>query len=138
MPLSTRIKGKSAILLLATVDYAQDCTSIVLENESGKADVVTFADAAAGGAVTWKFTIKALQSADTTALWAYLWGAAGTQAVAYRFAPQGNAVATATKPCYTGTLAIGPKPPIGGDADTTFTFDVELTCDQEPTKIITG
>ena len=136
MAVSTRIKGRAAIFKLAATDYAQDCTSIILENESGKADVVTFADAAAGGAVTWKFTVKAIQATDTTALWNYLWGAAGATAVAYLFAPQGNAVASATKPHYSGTCSIGPKPPIGGDADTTFTFDVEITCDAEPVKVI--
>ena len=136
MTLSTRIKGKAAIFKLATVDYSQDCSSIVLENVAGKTDVVTFADAAAGGSVTWQFTIKALQSADTTALWSYLWGATGTTLVAYDFAPQGNLVASATKPHYTGTCTIGAKPSIGGDADTTFIFTVVIECDAEPVKVI--
>ena len=136
MTLSTRIKGTSAIFKLASVDYSQDCSSIVLDTTAGKTDVVTFADAAAGGAVTWQFTVKAIQATDTTALWAYLWGAAGTLNVAYSYSPQGNATGTPTKPIYTGTVNLGPKPTIGGDADTTFVFTVVLDCDQDPLKVI--
>ena len=133
--MSTRIKGKAVVFKLATTDYAADITSIVLENEEADSDVTTFADAAAGGAVDWKFTISAVQSTDTASLWSYLWENAGTTNVAYVYAPAGNATPSTTKPHYTGTVSLGPKPSIGGDADTTWTFEVEIKCDQEPTKV---
>lgn len=133
--MSTRIKGKSAIFEVDGVDYAGDITSIVLENEAADADVTTFADAAAGGAVEWKFSITAVQSTDTGSLWNYLWTAAGDTDVPFTYGPQGNETPSTAKPHFTGTLDLGPKPSIGGDADATWTFDVELKVNGEPTRV---
>ena len=132
---NTRIKGKAAIFKLATTDYAADITTITLNNEDADSDVTTFADAAAGGAIDWFFEGTAIQSTDTAALWKYLWTNSGTTSVAYVFAPHGNATPSTTKPHYTGTVDIGPKPAIGGDADSTFTFEFRLDCNEEPTQL---
>lgn len=132
---TTRIKGKALVFKLATIDYAADVTDIVLEAEEADADVTTFADAAAGGATDWFFRGTAIQSTDTAALWNYLWNSSGTTAVAYVYAPNGNTTPSTTKPHYTGTVSLGRKPSIGGAADETWTFDFEIKCDQEPTKV---
>lgn len=132
---TTRIKGKSLVFKLATVDYSADITNIVLESEEADSDVTTFADAAAGGATDWYFRGEAIQSTDAASLWSYLWNSAGTQTVAYVYAPNGNAAPSVTKPHYTGTVSLGRKPSIGGDADSTWTFEFEIKCDAEPTKV---
>lgn len=133
--MSTRIKGKGLVFKLATVDYSADVTNIVLESEEADADVTTFADAAAGGATDWYFRGEAVQSTDAASLWSYLWTSAGEQNVAFLYAPHGNAIASVTKPHYTGTVTLGRKPSIGGDADSTWTFEFEIKLDAEPAKV---
>lgn len=130
--MATRIKGKGALFTLGATDFGPECTSIVLENEDADADVTTFADAAAGGAKQWFFTISAVQSTDATSLWRYLWDNAGDLDVAFVYAPHGNAVVTASLPHYTGTVDLPAKPSIGGDADTTYTFEVRIDVNGEP------
>lgn len=132
---TNRIKGRSLVFKLATVDYAADVTTISLEAEEADSDVTTFADAAAGGATDWYFRGEAVQSQDTASLHQYLWNNNGLATVAYVYAPNGNATPTTTKPHYTGTVTLGRKPSIGGDADSTWTFEFEIKCDQEPTKV---
>lgn len=132
MPSSTRIKGKSLTLKLGTTDYAIDATSVVLESEEADNDVTTFADAAAGAVRQWFFTITAIQSTDAASFWRYLWDNSGTTA-AYVFAPHGNAVPSASQPHFTGNVTIGPKPNIGGEANSTFTFEYRLDCNEAPT-----
>lgn len=132
--MSTRIKGKSLTLTIGGTDYAADATNIVLENEDADNDVTTFADAAAGGAKQWFFTMTAVQSTDADSLWRYLWDSTGDE-VAYVFAPHGNEVASATQPHFTGTVVVGAKPSVGGEAGSTFTFEVRLDCKEEPTLV---
>ena len=129
--MSTRIKGKSLTLTIGGTDYAADATDIVLENEEADGDVTTFADAAAGGAVQWFFTMNAVQSTDAASLWRFLWDSTGDE-VAYVFAPHGNATPSASQPHFTGNVTIGSKPAIGGTAGETFTFEVRLDCTGEP------
>lgn len=132
---STRNLGKGLVFKLATIDYSGDITELALEVEEADADVTTFADAAAGGATDYWFRGTAVQSGDTASLHQYLWGANGTSGVAYVYAPFGNATPSATKPHYTGTVAFGRKPNIGGAADETQTFDFEFKTEQAPLKV---
>lgn len=132
--MSTRIKGKSLTLTIGAKDYAADATNIVLENEDADNDVTTFADAAAGGSKQWFFTMTAVQSTDADSLWRFLWDSTGDE-VAYVFAPHGNTTPSATQPHFTGNVTVGAKPSIGGDANSTFTFEVRLDCKEEPTLV---
>lgn len=133
----TRITGKSGLVFkLATVDYSDNVSTISLTNEDADSDVVTFADAALGGTKQWFFEGTAVAGTDATgALWRYLWNNTGAATVAYVYAPNGNATATAAKPHYTGQATIGAKPPIGGDAGSTFTFDFRVDVNAEPTVL---
>jgi hypothetical protein len=131
---STRIIGTALALSFGGTDYWADASSVKLENEDSPADVTTFADAAAGGSKRYYFTISAIQSMQTTSFWRYLWANVGNT-VAYRYAPHGNATATADQPHFTGTVKILARPVVGGDAglETNFSFDVRLDCKQDPT-----
>lgn len=133
---STRIKGSKLALKFGSPaeDYWADVTAVTLTNEEADADVVTFADAAEGGARDYFLNITAIQSTDPTSLWRYIWEQSGTE-VAYTYAPHGNETPTDTQPHFIGTVTIGPKPEIGGEAgvNVTQTFETQWTCVGTPT-----
>lgn len=130
--MSTKIRGKSLTLKFDDDDYKCDAHSVVLENEEMDGDVLTFCDVDSGGDRQWFFTINAVQSTDETSFWRFLWDNTGNT-VAYIFAPHGNATASASQPHFTGNVTIGAKPSIGGEAKSTYSFDVRLDCTAEPT-----
>jgi hypothetical protein len=132
---STRIKGTKLALTLGSpgTDYWADISSYVLTNEEAESDVTTFADAAEGGARQFKLNGSAIQSTATASFWRYVYENTGEE-VAFTLAPHGNAVPSAAEPHFVGTVKIGPKPDIGGEAGTgSFTFDFEWDVIGEPT-----
>ena len=135
MPSSTRITGAKLFLRFGTTDHAADITSYLLTNEEADQNVVTFADAAEGGKRQYKLNGSAIQSTESTSFWSYVWANTG-QTVAFTLAPHGNSSATAAQPHFTGTVRIGQKPDIGGEAGITneFTFDFEWDVIGTPTK----
>lgn len=138
MAASTRIKGNALKLTLAGTDYYADCISVMLENEEATSNVVTFADAAAGGSWQWFFTIEAVQSYDSTSFWKKMWDiAGGSTNIAYVFNPWGLATPTSTKPNFTGNIRLKQPPAIGGTASTTdeYTFTIRLDCQETPTVV---
>lgn len=131
---STRIKGSKLLLTMDGTDYWADAIKVELDNEEASGDVTTFEDAAAGGARQFFFTVTALQSTAASSFWRWLWENTG-ETVPAVYAPHGNAVATADQPHFEGSVTVGPKPKIGGEAgaSTTYTFDYRLDCTAEPT-----
>lgn len=137
---SPRIRGnKKPVLRIGApgTDHAADLISWRIENEEADADTVTFEDAEKGGDRQHFLRGAAIQSTQTAAFWRYVWENSGETAVPYTVAPHGNATPTADQPHFVGTLTIGPKPTIGGEADTSatsaFQFDYEFRIDGEPT-----
>jgi hypothetical protein len=137
---STRIRGnKKPQLTLGTpgIDQSADVISWAIENDEADADVVTFEDAANGGGRQFYLRGSAIQSTASAAFWRYVWENSGQADVPYTIAAHGNAVPTANEPHFVGTLTIGAKPTIGGEASSSatsaFTFDYEFTIDGEPT-----
>ena len=133
---SNRIKGTKLKLELGTpgTDYWADLTSYLLDNEEADADVTTFEDANNGGAVDFILSGSAVQSTDSVSFWTYVWENTGED-VPFTLAPHGNEVPSAAQPHFIGTVTIGKKPAIGGEAGTSdFTFDFEWKCVGEPTK----
>lgn len=135
MTTRNRIKGKSITFLVDDVEYNCDATSIVLTHEEADDDTVTFCDAAAGGAYEWKLTISALQSTDADALHTFFWDTAGST-VDFVFGPHGNAIPSTAQPHYAGTIAMpNKKPDIGGEANSTWTFEMELKVEGDLTRL---
>lgn len=137
MASSTRIKGRKLALLLGSpgTDVWADITSYSLEPTEADNDVVTFADVDAGGAWEWLLKLSAIQSTDPESFWRMVWDQSGEE-VAFTLAPHGNTTPTPEQPHFLGTVKIGAKPRIGGDAvagGTTFTFDTEWKVIGEPT-----
>lgn len=132
--MSTRIKGAQLALEFGGTDYWADATSVVLENEDSSG-ALTFEDASLGGARQFYFTVSAIQSTDASSFWSYLWANTG-EIVNYTYAPHGNETPTADKPHFTGTVKIGAKPAMGGDAgiNNEFVFTTRLDCQEEPTR----
>lgn len=137
---SQRIRGnKLPVLTLGSpgTSHAADIISWLIENEAADADVITFEDAAAGEGRQFFLRGSAIQSTATASFWRYVWENTGEEGIAYTIAPHGNAVASATEPHFTGTLKIGPKPTIGGEASTSsqsaFQFDFEFEINGTPT-----
>lgn len=139
MASSTRIKGTALYLTVGGDEYAMDVTSISLENEESAAGVTTFEDAASGGARQYYFAGTAVQSTDTGSFWTELWDQSVRDNIAFVYAPWGNDTVSAEEPHFTGTLSLGPKPFIGGEAGAAveFTFDFRFDIDGVPTKDIT-
>jgi len=136
---SARIAGnKLPVLTLGSpgTSHAADIISWRIENEEADSDVVTFEDAANGGGRQFYLRGSAIQSTATASFWRYVWAQSGSKNVAFTIAPHGNAVASATQPHFVGTLTIGPKPTIGGEASTSassaFQFDFEFLIDGIP------
>ena len=127
---SNRIKGTKLKLELGTpgTDYWADLTAYTLDNEEADADVTTFEDASNGGAVDDVLSGTAIQSTDSASFWTYVWENVGEE-VPFTLAPHGNAVATAAQPHFLGTVKIGKRPTLGGEAgEGAFTFDFEWKC----------
>lgn len=137
--MSTRIKGSALKLTIDGVEYWADVTSVSLENEDAAAGVTTFEDASLGGSRQYYLTGSAIQSTEVGSFWEYLWSNTG-DIVAYAYSPNGNTTASADAPHFTGTVKVGPKPFIGGDAGATneFVFDFRLDCQEVPTKATSG
>lgn len=140
MPTVTRnrLKGKSISFTVGAVEYLYDVTSVLFTHEEAEDDVVTFADAAAGGSYEWTCTVNAVQSTDADSLHTFLWANAGST-VAFKFAPKGNtSTPTVTSPHYTGSVIVpGKKPDLGGDAgaDNTWTYEVAFKVVGDITKV---
>lgn len=131
---STRIKGTKLALKLGTpaTDVWADITSYSLEPKEADSDTTTFEDASNGGGVDYLLKLSGIQSTDTASFWMMAWSKSGSE-VPFTVAPHGNEVPTAAQPHFVGTVKIGMKPKIGGDAGTgAFTFDVEWKCTGEP------
>jgi len=131
---STRIKGNKLALSFGGTEYWADVSKYEIDNEEAASDVTTFADAAEGGARQFFMNLAAIQSLMVGSFWRYAWENTG-EIVAYRVAPHGNAVATPDQPHFTGTVKIGPKPKVGGEASTDgdFVFETRWDLQQEPT-----
>jgi len=126
MTTSTRIKANALLLSIDGTDYYADFSSVVLQSEDASTDVTTFYDAALGGRRDFYFTVSGVQSTEATSFWRSMWDNAGDE-VAFIYAPNGNATASASEPHFTGTVRLPPQGALqlGGEAsaDGTFAFD---------------
>lgn len=129
-----KFKGKDLSLMFGTQEVNAEATQVVLQNEEADSDAVTFAEVSAGAAVQWFFELTATSDYGATSLWTFLWDNSG-QDVTFTFKPYGNATPTTSQPHFTGTANVVSKPPIGGTANETFTFEARLDVVGEPTRV---
>lgn len=130
---STRIKGTALALSFGGTDFWADVTAVTLENEEADSPSITFEDAAGNPERQYLIKGSAVQSLQTSSFWRYAWANTG-QTVAFRYAPKGNMTASADEPHFLGTVKIGPRPTVGGEAGTAdFTFEFEWEVESTPT-----
>lgn len=129
----TRVGGKKLTLTIGGIELHAEASKAILNNEEASSDVTTFADANEGGARQFFIEGTSVQSTDSDSFWRYVWAHTGETA-AFVLRPHGNTTPTADQPHFLGTLTIGPKPPIGGEAGLKKdqTFDWRLDVDGEP------
>lgn len=131
----TKYNGKDLSLTFDAVEFNADGTAVVLDNEEGDTDSVTFAEVGAGDTRQWFFQLTALGDYAAGSIWDTLWENSGAT-VPFVFKPYGNAAATAAQPHFTGDCTVIAKPPIGGTAGETWTFEARLDVDGVPTRVI--
>lgn len=131
----TKYDGANLSLTFDGNEFNADGTSVVLDNEEGQNDTATFAELAAGDTRQWFFQISAIGDYAAGSFWDTLWENSGAS-VPFLFKPYGNAVASAAQPHFSGTAKVISKPPIGGGAGSTWTFDARLDVDGVPARVV--
>lgn len=134
------VRGNKLILTLDGEDRAVELTAYELSHgDDNGDDVLTFGEAAAGvSSATLSFT--AVQNLGNASLWRYVWTNSGTE-VPFRIAAMGNDLATAEEVHVTGTVTIGPRPSLGGEAAVRgprFTFEAEWQAKVDATLASSG
>ena len=123
MAASTRITAQNIIFTIATVEYACDATSVDLSLGDAPGDVQTFCEQRVGG--EWALALEGITSGDAASLYRVLWANFGTEA-AFVIAPNGNEVASASEPHYSGVVKFNELPPMALTSGDTATFSVTL------------
>lgn len=132
--MATKYDGANLSLTFDTQEFKADGTAVSLDNEEGDTDSVTFAEVGAGDARKWFFQLTALSDFSAGSIWDTLWENSGA-VIPYVFKPYGNAAASAAQPHFTGDCKVVAKPPIGGTAGETWTFEARLDCTDVPTRL---
>lgn len=133
---STRIRGTKLALTLGSPgeDFWADISKYELNNQDADSDIVTFKDANEGGAVEYRLTGSAIQSTDKESFWSYVWDNTGEE-VPFTLAPHGNTTPSEAQPHFVGTVKIGRKPALGGEAGQgSFAFDFDWQVIGEPIR----
>lgn len=133
--MANKYDGANLSLTFDGEEFNADGTAVVLDNEEGDTDSVTFAELAAGDARQWFFTLTAIGDYSAGSIWDLLWTNSG-QEVPFVFKPYGNPAASAAQPHFTGDAKVVAKPPIGGTAGETWTFEARLDVVGAPARIV--
>lgn len=129
-----KYNGKDLSLTFDAVEVNAEGTAVVLDNEEAEQEAVTFAEVGAGDTRQWFFTLTAIGDYSAGSVWDTLWENSGAT-VPFVFKPYGNAAATTAQPHFTGNATVIAKPPIGGSAGETWTFEARLDVDGVPTRV---
>ncbi|MBT56593.1 MAG: hypothetical protein CMF72_24735 [Mameliella sp.] len=132
--MATKFKGKNLSFTVDGEEFNADGTSVVLDSEDSADDATTFAELQDGDPQDWFFNLTAISDYASTSFWSVLWDNAGED-LAFIFKPYGNADASTSEPHFTGTVTVPKKPPVGGDAGTTWTYTMRLDCTDEPVRV---
>lgn len=127
-------------MLIDGDEVAPAVSKAVITAGETESDFISFTAAATGGGRDYKLGLTLVQDPAADSLWDKIWTAAGTD-VAVVVRPDGNAVASASQPHFTGTVTIlEPDGDIlGGEANASstarFTVEVEWPFLAKPTRV---
>lgn len=135
MPTRNRLKGNRVTFLIEGEEYNIDCDSIVLSHVESDDDFVSFGEGDAN--YEHRLTVRAAQSTDAESLHTFLWENAGVVATAdFVFGVHGNPTPSVSQPHVSGTIEISAqKPDLGGEKNSTWTFEREFKVVGEVTKV---
>jgi hypothetical protein len=123
-----RMKGNKLSFIIDDVEYRAEVVSVTLETSENDKGVVTFADAAGGGARKQVYKVKALQSTDPASLWSFIWDHVGEE-VELIHKPWENEDPTPAQPHFESVVTVPVEPTLGGDAGRDgdeYTFESEF------------
>jgi hypothetical protein len=129
MPASTRIKAQNILFKFGATEYACDANMVELTLGDAPGDVQTFCEVRVGG--QWSLQLDGITSGDSSSLYRVLWDNFGATAN-FTIAPNGNAVASASEPHYTGVVTFDQLPPLALVSNETSVFSVTLTVKSTP------
>lgn len=132
---------RSLTLTIGGTAVTAQISNCRLVSGEADADFVSFEDAAAGGARTYRLQGTATQNMETGSLWDTMWTSPGTS-VAAVLSPNGGTTASATQPKFSGNVIVTEPDGdiLGGEANTspsakfTWEFDWEFTA--RPTRAV--
>lgn len=133
---------RALTLKIGGTDYTGTVSNCRITAGDSDADFTSFADAATGGARTYKLAMTLKQDPAAASLWDKVWTSAGTT-VAAIVAPNGGTVASATQPTFTGNVIVSEPDGdlLGGEANKSasarFTIDVEWEFTAKPVRAFT-
>lgn len=130
---ANKYDGRLLSFTVNSQEFNADGTEVTFDREQTDQETVTFAELASGSTATWTIHVTAISDYSSGTFWSMLWENAGTE-VNYVFKPYGNGTASPSKPHFTGKCKWDMKPPIGGQAGETWTYEQELEVTQGPTK----
>ena len=107
----------------------------MLELGDAPGDVMTFCEVRVGG--EWALTIEGITSGEEDSLYQILWENFGSH-VEFEIAPQGNLVASADAPHYTGTVVFDELPPLNLTSNEVVSFSVTLQVRNTGLDVATG
>jgi len=120
---NTRIVAENINFLIADVEYSCAVNMVELTLGDAPGDVQTFCEQRVGG--EWTLSLEGVTSGDATSLYRVLWANFGTTAT-FVIAPNGNTVASASEPHYSGVVKFSELPPLTLNSNETSTFSVTL------------
>jgi len=120
---NTRIVAENIKFLIAGVEYACAVNMVELTLGDAPGDVQTFCEQRVGG--EWALSLEGVTSGDADSLYRVLWANFGTTAT-FVIAPNGNTVASASEPHYSGVVKFNELPPLTLNSNETSTFSVTL------------
>ena len=137
MSKSTPIRGRDLVFQIDGVDHYCDIRQAIMTSEDRSTDDMTFCNTA--GDRQYFFNVTANQSTADGSFWRTVWENTGDD-VPFVYAPHGNLEASADEPHFTGTVTIGPKPDLGGQAgrNNTYSFETRFDIEGEPELVTTG
>jgi hypothetical protein len=99
------IGTRKMVFKVASTDYTDEVSSVVISSKETDSDFVSFADALLGGLRDYTLKLKIRQNTDASSLWYYAWNNAGSD-VAVQLWPNGGTTPSATTPKFSGTATV--------------------------------
>lgn len=125
--------GRNLSFTVNSKEFNADGTEVTFTPEEAEEESVTFAELGAGRAAQWTIEVTALSDYSQGTFWTMLWDNAGSE-INFLFKPYGNQTASASQPHFSGKCIPDLKPPLGGAAGETWTYETSLRVTDGPTR----